>query len=56
MTWTEPTADDADSVPTLTSTHTPGDVFDVGVTLVTYTATDSDLFTARCAFAITVEG
>ena len=54
--WMEPTATDADGVPVVTATHSPGDTFDIGVTLVTYMATDGDGFMASCAFAITVEG
>ena len=39
--WTEPTAFDNSGVQTLTSSHQPGDVFAVGNTTVTYTATDA---------------
>ncbi|XP_072030692.1 uncharacterized protein [Amphiura filiformis] len=54
VSWTEPTASDDDDVPTVMSTYNAGDAFDIGVTLVTYSAIDSDGFTAMCAFAITV--
>ena len=40
VTWTAPTADDNCSA-TLSSTHNPGDSFNVGTTTVTYTATDA---------------
>ncbi|MDV7400310.1 HYR domain-containing protein, partial [Arthrospira platensis SPKY1] len=40
VTWTAPTAADNCAVDTFVSTHNPGDVFPVGTTTVTYTATD----------------
>ncbi len=52
ITWTAPTASDNCSA-TLTSTHASGDVFPVGTTTVTYTATDGTNSTAQ-NFLITV--
>ncbi|XP_072041671.1 uncharacterized protein [Amphiura filiformis] len=40
ITWTEPNATDNSGVVTLTSSHGTGDMFPLGVTLVTYTAVD----------------
>ncbi|PXX96181.1 hypothetical protein DF185_20595 [Marinifilum breve] len=53
VTWTEPTATDNCSV-TLTKTHNSGDVFPVGTTLVTYTATDATGNTDIRSFNVTV--
>ncbi|WP_242131768.1 LamG-like jellyroll fold domain-containing protein [Aestuariivivens marinum] len=52
-TWTPPTASDNCSV-TLTSSHTPGDTFNVGTTTVTYTATDPAGNTDTCSFTVTI--
>ncbi|WP_242205980.1 HYR domain-containing protein, partial [Aestuariivivens insulae] len=52
-TWTPPTASDNCSV-TITSTHNPGDSFNVGTTTVTYTATDPAGNTDSCSFTVTV--
>ncbi|GIV31517.1 MAG: hypothetical protein KatS3mg029_0868 [Saprospiraceae bacterium] len=54
VTWTPPTASDNCSTVTLASTHNPGDVFGVGVTMVTYTATDFHGNTASCSFHVEV--
>ncbi len=54
VTWVAPTATDNCGVPTLTSTHNPGDVFLVGTTTVTYTATDGIGNTSTCNFDVTV--
>ncbi|MBU0717114.1 MAG: HYR domain-containing protein, partial [Planctomycetes bacterium] len=56
VTWTPPMA--ADNCPgvELSSTHDPGDVFPVGATTVTYTATDACSNIATCDFDVTVEG
>ncbi|XP_072047029.1 hyalin-like [Amphiura filiformis] len=40
VTWLEPNATDNAGSPTVTSTHTPGDVFIIGETMVNYTASD----------------
>jgi len=55
--WTPPTAIDNCSFGpaiTLTSTHTPGQLFFAGVTTVTYTATDQAGNTTSCSFTVTV--
>lgn len=53
VTWTAPTASDACGV-TLTATNNPGDLFSVGQTTVTYTATDTYGNTATCSFIVDV--
>ena len=55
-TWTEPTASDNTGFVTLTSTQNPGDMFPIGATLVTYTATDASGNKAICLFTVTVTG
>ncbi|XP_041454283.1 mucin-3A-like isoform X39 [Lytechinus variegatus] len=55
VTWTEPTAtDNSGIVPTFTSTSSPGDVFGVGTTQVSYTFTDGSGNNAFCVFTVTV--
>jgi len=54
--WTPPTATDSSGVPpTLVSTQDPGESFPVGLTTVTYTATDAQGSTDMCSFEILVE-
>jgi HYR domain/Secretion system C-terminal sorting domain len=59
--WTAPTAtDNCTSIPTLTFVSSPttgftsGACFPIGVTTITYTATDAKNNTATCSFTITV--
>jgi hypothetical protein len=52
--WQPPTADDACLVQSLVGTQTPGDNLPVGVTTVTYTATDVNGNMTSAAFDITV--
>ncbi|MBK8706308.1 MAG: HYR domain-containing protein [Saprospiraceae bacterium] len=52
--WTPPTASDNCPGVTLTTTHLPGTSFPVGVTTVTYTATDVHGLTTLCQFTVTV--
>jgi hypothetical protein len=40
VSWTSPTADDNCGISSFTTTHSPGVTFPVGITTVTYTATD----------------
>jgi large repetitive protein len=54
ISWTPPTANDNCSVASFSSTHNPGDQFDVGMTPVTYTATDAYGNTTTCAFDVIV--
>ena len=56
VSWTEPTESDNSGQVTLTSSHSPGDSFSIGTTVVSYTATDSSSNTATDSFTITVEG
>ncbi|MBE0654564.1 MAG: HYR domain-containing protein, partial [Bacteroidales bacterium] len=51
--WTEPTAGDNCSF-SLSSSHIPGDFFDVGTTVVIYTATDAAGNTDTCTFNVRV--
>ncbi len=54
VTWNEPTASDACNMASLTSTHTSGDFFPVGLTTVTYEAVDSCGNMVQCSFNVTV--
>ena len=54
VTWLEPTASDNVNVATFTASHTPGDIFPFGTTLVSYTATDSAGNSTTCEFQVTV--
>ena len=53
VTWTAPTATDNCGA-TVTSTHNPGATFDVGMTTVTYTATDAANNSVTTSFTVTV--
>ena len=54
-TWTPPTAtDNCTTTPVLTSDFNSGDVFSIGATTVTYTATDLASNSVTCSFIITV--
>lgn len=53
VSWTPPTATDNCSV-VLTSSHTPGQVFPIGTTVVTYTATDGADNITLCSFNVVV--
>lgn len=50
-TWSAPTSD---ACVQFQSDHAPGNVFDLGPTVVTYTATDASGNTATCSFTVTV--
>ncbi len=52
--WNAPNAGDNCGVASLTASHAPGTVFPVGITTVTYTATDAANNSATCSFTITV--
>ena len=52
--WTEPIASDNCPAVSFTSTHSPGDVFALGTTTVTYTATDASGNFVTCSFTVTV--
>jgi len=49
VTWTPPV-----STSPMVSTHLPGDTFPAGITVVTYTSTDSDGMVSTCTFNVTV--
>ena len=53
-TWTAPTASDNCNIATFVSTHNSGDVFPVGTTTVTYTATDIHNNVATTSFTVTI--
>ncbi|TVR88079.1 MAG: HYR domain-containing protein, partial [Saprospirales bacterium] len=53
--WNEPVAEDNCPGVELSSTHIPGDIFEVGTTTVTYTAIDAAGNTSECSFEVTVE-
>lgn len=53
ISWTPPTASDNCSV-TLSESHSPGSIFPLGTTTVTYTATDPAGNTRTCSFNIIV--
>jgi gliding motility-associated-like protein len=52
--WSVPIATDNCSVESFTSTHAPGNIFPLGVTPVTYTATDAYGNASACSFTVTV--
>lgn len=53
VTWTAPVAQDNCSV-TVAASHTPGSTFPVGVTTVSYIATDQSGNQATCSFTVTI--
>ncbi len=54
--WTAPTvSDNCAGTLTLTTTKNPGTVFNLGTTVVTYTATDAAGNTSTCSFNVTVQ-
>ena len=53
--WTAPTAKDNCNLATFTSMFKPGDTFPIGITTVTYTATDVSGNSSTCSFTVTVE-
>lgn len=54
-TWTVPGATDNCTTVTLSSSHTPGALFSLGTTTVTYTATDGSGNTSTCSFNVVVK-
>lgn len=54
--WTVPTATDNTGVASVVSDYTPGQMFPVGNTLVTYNATDLGGNVAICSFYVNVTG
>lgn len=53
VTWVPPTATDDAGPVRFTTSHNPGDTFEVGVTDVTYTFEDTFLRTTSCGFSVT---
>jgi len=53
--WTPPAATDKCTLTSFQSTHQPGDIFPIGTTPVTYTATDKSGNVTTCIFTVTVE-
>ncbi|MCH7526291.1 MAG: right-handed parallel beta-helix repeat-containing protein [Planctomycetes bacterium] len=54
VTWAPPTAVDNCGTVNVRSTHNPGDLFDFGITTVTYTFTDKCRLSSECSFDVTV--
>jgi hypothetical protein len=52
--WATPTATDNCSTPSVSSTYNSGFAFPIGVTPVTYTATDAKANKSTCSFTVTV--
>lgn len=55
VSWISPSASDNCPGVTLTSTHTSGDIFPCGVTVVAYIVEDASGNTATCTFSVTVD-
>ena len=55
LNWTAPIATDNCPGLVLNSTHSPGDFFSIGITSVTYTATNDGGLTAQCSFDVEVQ-
>ena len=53
-TWTAPTATDNCSAATVTSNFASGSMFPIGLSTVTYTATDQNGNNTKCSFTVTV--
>ena len=56
VTWTAPTVTDNSGFYTLSSSHSSGASFSIGITTVTYTVVDAAGNTASYSFKITVVG
>ena len=56
VTWTEPTATDNSGSVTLSSSHNSGDMFSIGNTTVTFTATDGTSNLVVAMFTVEIEG
>ncbi|MCB0518281.1 MAG: HYR domain-containing protein, partial [Saprospiraceae bacterium] len=54
VTWAPPLVTDNCGAATVTSSHNPGDIFNLGTTLVAYTATDAAGNVGNCTFNVTV--
>ena len=56
MSWTEPSVCGGSGTVTLTSDYSSGSTFDVGETVVTYTAVDGSGSMDTASFTVTVQG
>ena len=56
VSWTEPNAVDETSAVTVSQSHSPGDAFALGSTLVTYTFSDAAGNDAICPFLVSIAG
>ena len=56
VSWVEPYAIDNSGFPTLTSSHSPGSSFSIGVTHVEYTAVDGSGNKVTSMFVIDIKG
>ena len=56
VTWTKPTANDNAGSVTLTSNRNPGSAFEIGETIVRYTAVDEASNKAQRSFLVQVKG
>ena len=56
VTWTEPTATDNSGLQTLTSTHSPGSTFSIGVETIQYDAVDPYGNNVVETFTVTING
>lgn len=54
-TWIPPTVNDCSIITSISSTSQPGNVFPIGTTTVTYTATDAFANSSTCSFNVIVE-
>ena len=56
VSWTEPTTTDNSNSTNVTSSHSPGELFPIGVTVVEYTTFDSSGNNDTQTFTVTVIG
>ena len=56
ISWMEPNASDNSGSQTLTSSHSPGSSFSIGVTAVEYTAIDLNGNVGNSTFIVNIEG
>ncbi|XP_030840813.1 uncharacterized protein LOC105442568 [Strongylocentrotus purpuratus] len=54
VSWTPPTGVDDTGTPQVSSTNQPGSMFEYGLTIVTYTAMDSEGLSVNCSFVVNV--
>ncbi|NRA74666.1 MAG: HYR domain-containing protein, partial [Planctomycetes bacterium] len=54
VSWADPTVEDNCPGASLSSDHSPGDAFPIGITIVTYTATDAQGNQSQSSFEMTV--